>query len=134
MDRVSYCRPFTPGKLQLKDERWQLFPDAELQELHDSLKVLRSRLFAHNDRRQERVVVVIPPGAFLDKGSVTLKESVFYVAGAAAVRRLCEYQIARMGERADELVAQLSAGHSFAEGEMLTLGEFANRLRQGRQT
>lgn len=123
---VSYCRPFTTGKLQLTGAVWQTFQDANLQIRHDGLRTLRDGLFAHNDIRHEREVVVMPPGSWGPVGSATLETAIFDVSDATETRKLCEFQVERIDERIIELVEKVCEGRHFEEGAIVKLADLAS--------
>jgi hypothetical protein len=119
----SYARPFKRATLQLKDAAWSTFDDAEQQALHDRLIILRDTLFAHNDRTPARDVVLLPPGAWSERGSASEQQSVFHTADIASVVKLCETQLERIEPRIEELVSVISAGLTFEEGAIVLLAE-----------
>lgn len=108
---VSYMRPFTTGKLRV-DESWEQFEDPKFQSMHDRLRVLRDKLFAHTDPQSGREILLLPlgqEGVEEGIGYATESRPTFNFAAIAEHRRLFDYQRERMRSRAKELAATLSS-------------------------
>jgi hypothetical protein len=118
---VCYARPFSKNNIGALAGRWSRFDDELLRRTHDALVGARNRDFAHTDRSPVRAVYVHPPGAWSERGSATVglipwsKE----VVGDAVT--LCDHQTERLGERIEELVAELYGGQEWAEGAQIQL-------------
>lgn len=107
---VSYMRPFTKG-LRV-DPIWEQFEDPAFQTMHDGLRVLRDKLFAHTDAQSGREILLLPlgeEGLKQGRGFATESRATFSFAAIEEYRRLFNYQRERMRARASELALELSS-------------------------
>ena len=101
---VSYARPFKASRFRV-GERWERFRDyRDLGRLHRELLELRSKVFAHTDAIEFREV-------WWDRETLQLHEerANFRRNQALAVKHLCGFQMNRMADRIEELLATLQA-------------------------
>jgi len=107
---VSYMRPFTTG-LRV-DASWEQFEDPDFQSMHDRLRVLRDKLFAHTDTQSGREVLLLPlgeEGVNEGIGFATEERPTFSFAAIERHRSLFTFQRDRMKARTKELAAELSS-------------------------
>lgn len=111
---VSYVRPFTKSDFGVSSE-WEEFDDVDLAALHQQLRHLRDKLFAHTDNESGRTIILEQLG-----GRVWVREqrATFSVSAIPACRDLFIYQQARMGRRLDEIVETLKAAGAFVADDL----------------
>jgi hypothetical protein len=118
---VCYARPFSKNNIGQLAGRWGRFDDERLKQTHDLLVAARNRDFAHTDKSPARLVYVLPPGSWGERGSATVGTVPWAREVVEDAASLCEVQIDRLGARVEELVEGLYGGREWPEGTQLPL-------------
>jgi hypothetical protein len=114
---VSYRRPFGSSRRRV-DPVYELFDDADLNRLHREIKGLRDQLFAHTDDFPLREVVIRPPKTARER-RVRFER----IDQPASLRKLCQAQLERMDERAQQIVSYLSDAADLEPGAEIAISD-----------
>jgi hypothetical protein len=97
---VSYARPFTTSRFRIGG-RWERFVgESDFGRLHRELRDLRNKVFGHTDEVGFREIT-------WDGAELLQSRATFNRNQAIAVKRLCGFQMKRVGDRIEELVVIL---------------------------
>jgi hypothetical protein len=119
---VLYARPFTQNEVgRLSSTSFEAFDSEELDAVHRLLVSARHNTFAHTGVHPALSAVVLPPGAWSERGSTTVGEVPFASELLPQIIELCDTQIERCDCWIEELVQALYGYQRWPEGMMFIL-------------
>jgi hypothetical protein len=119
---VLYARPFTQNEVgRLSSTSFETFDSEDLAVVHQLLLDARHRTFAHTGVHPALTAVVMPPGAWGERGSTTIGTIAFSSELLPRIIELCDVQIGRCACWIEELVESLYGYRSWPEGTMFIL-------------
>lgn len=119
---VMYGRPFTQNEVgRLPSTIFDAFDSDEMESIHRLLVSARNNTFAHTGVHPALSAVVLPPGAWSERGSTTTGEVPFAHELLPQIVALCDLQIERCDCLIEEHVQVLYGYRSWPEGTMFIL-------------